>query len=62
MARRAISIFAYGILSLPANLVRSNVISHFAYAYSRHPALNADRASAYHWTINDWQVNECQQT
>ena len=33
-----------------------NVISHFAYMDSRHPALNANGEFAYHWIIKDWQV------
>jgi hypothetical protein len=31
-----------------------NVISHFAYANSRHPALSAKEQSAYDWIIEDW--------
>jgi hypothetical protein len=39
----------------------SNVISHFAYANSRHPALSAKEQFAYYWIIKDWQVKSCQQ-
>lgn len=38
-----------------------NVISHFAYSNSRHPALRANGEFAYHWIIKDWQVKSCQQ-